>query len=104
MCSTNADSSSGGGGAAPFVDRDRIVPLCGVLVREQNGIDVWIYVAPHAYDHPLFQALEGALARLRVGPRVAPLCAPYQHKPRAGSVRLADTVAARCGSRRDDVR
>ena len=52
--------------------RERVVPLCGLLVRQPGGVDVcWIYVAPHAYDHPAFQALETALARLRVGPRVA---------------------------------
>ena len=107
MGSTNADSSSGGGGAAPFVDRDRIVPLCGVLVREQNGIDVcWIYVAPHAYDHPLFQALEGALARLRVGPRVALALAmrltntnlePGRYDSQIRSLRAAGVGVTMCG-------
>lgn len=46
--------------------------MAGMLVREREGVDVcWVYVAPHAFDHPLFQALETALVRLRVGPRIA---------------------------------
>ena len=55
---------------------DRVRPHCGMLVREtkKDGTleDVcWIYVAPHSFDHPIFQALERALYMMRVGPRVA---------------------------------
>ena len=65
----------GGGADSPFA-ADRVRPLCGMLVREtkKDGTleDVcWIYVAPHSFDHPIFQALERALYMMRVGPRVA---------------------------------
>ena len=57
--------------ASPY-DRERVTPLCGMLVRERGADDVcWIYVAPHSFDHPLFHALETALVRLRIGPRIA---------------------------------
>ena len=58
------------GGSSPL-DRDAITPLCGMLVRERDGDACWVYVAPHAFDHPIFQLIESVLVRLRIGPRIA---------------------------------
>eukprot|EP00965_Chrysotila_dentata_P203674 6181875-Pleurochrysis_carterae.AAC.2 len=52
-------------------DRARVAPLCGLLIQHRGGDVCWIYVAPHRYDHPVFQAFEWLLTKLRVGPRVA---------------------------------
>jgi hypothetical protein len=42
------------GASSPFA-REAVLPLCGMLVRERATDVCWIYVAPHAFDHPLFQ-------------------------------------------------
>ena len=34
---------------------ERVRPLCGLLIRQEEEDVCWIYVAPHRYDHPLFQ-------------------------------------------------
>jgi hypothetical protein len=39
-------------------DRERVAPLCGLLVRSKDLDVCWIYVAPHRNDHPIFQLLE----------------------------------------------
>ncbi len=53
------------------IDADLVRPLCGLIVRRKGDDVCWIYVAPHRYDHPVFQLTEWLLTRLRVGPRVA---------------------------------
>jgi hypothetical protein len=58
-------------GAGSLFDRERVRPLCGLLLRTKGLDECWIYVAPHRYDHPIIQAVEWMLYQMRVGPRVA---------------------------------
>ena len=58
-------------GAGSLFDRERVRPLCGLLMRTKGLDECWIYVAPHRYDHPIIQAIEWLLYQMRVGPRVA---------------------------------
>ena len=89
----------------PF-ERDRVAHMCGLLVREASGDVCWIYVAPHASDHPLFVGLERLLHRLRVGPRVALALAmkltnrnlePGAHHSQMRTLRSAGVEVTMCG-------